>query len=118
MLGVDVEAVLKNSDRYMKPILGTAKVGYGLFVEEYFDGYEVVSKSDYYRGDYFLHIKSNSMTGANIHDKDLVYVKKCDDVFSGTIAVVLIGGEEVTVKRIIKKEELLILEAANPEVPS
>lgn len=116
MLGVDVESILKNSDRYMKPILGTAKAGYGLFVEENFDGYEEVSKSDYYRGDYFLHIKGNSMTGAHIHDKDLVYVKKCDDVPSGTIAVVLIGGEEVTVKRVIKREELLILEAANPEV--
>lgn len=48
MLGVDVEAILKNSDRYMKPIPGTAKAGYGLFVEENFDGYEEVSKSDYY----------------------------------------------------------------------
>lgn len=118
MLGVDVETLLKNSDRYEKPILGTAKAGYGLFVEENFDGYEEVSKTDYYRGDYFLHIKGDSMIGAHIHNNDLAFVKKCDDVPSGTIAVVLISGEEVTVKRVIKKEELLILEAANPEVPS
>lgn len=118
MLGVDVETILKNSDRYEKPILGTAKAGYGLFIEENFDGYEEVSKTDYYRGDFFLHITGDSMTGAHIHDQDLVFVKKCDDVPSGTIAVVLIGGEDVTVKRVIKKEELLILEAANPEVPA
>ena len=58
------------------------------------------------------------MTGAHIHDQDLIYVKQCDDVKSGTIAVILIGNTEVTVKRIIKKEPFLILEAANPTAVS
>ena len=43
------------------------------------------------------------MTGAKIHDNDLIYVKQCHDVPNGTIAVVLIEREEVTIKRIIKK---------------
>ena len=81
-------------------------------------GYEEVSKSDYYRGDYFLRVCGDSMTGAHIHDQDLIYVKQCDDVKSGTIAVILIGNTEVTVKRIIKKEPFLILEAANSTVPA
>lgn len=42
--------------------------------------------------------------------------KKCQDVPSGTIAVVLIGRSEVTVKKVIKKEGLLILQPANPSV--
>ena len=31
LLGTDVESLLKNSDRFEKPLLGTAKAGYGLF---------------------------------------------------------------------------------------
>ncbi|MFQ7492037.1 MAG: LexA family protein, partial [Lachnospiraceae bacterium] len=118
LLGTDVESLLKNSDRFEKPLLGTAKAGSGLFAEENLAGYEEVSKSDYYRGDYFLRVCGDSMTGAHIHDQDLIYVKQCDDVKSGTIAVILIGNTEVTVKRIIKKEPFLILEAANPTVPA
>lgn len=118
LLGVDVERILKNADRLEKPILGTVKAGYDLLIDENFEGYEEVTKADYYKGDYFLRVIGDSMIGAHIHDKDLIYVKQCSDVTSGTIAVVLIAREEVTVKRVIKKNEFLILEAANPEVPS
>lgn len=115
LLGMDVESLLKEQDRYQKPIIGTAKAGYGLFAEENFEGYEDVSKQDYYRGDYFLRITGNSMDGANIHDGDLVYVKQCQDLPNGSIGVVMIG-KEATIKRVIRKEQLLILEAANPTV--
>lgn len=116
LIGLDVESLLKDTGKFQKPIIGTAKAGYGLFAEEYYDGFEEVSKADYYRGDYFLRITGDSMDGAHIHDNDLIYVKQCSDVSSGTIAVVLIGGDEVTVKRVIKKDQFLILEAANPLV--
>ena len=56
------------------------------------------------------------MIQAKIHDQDLLYVKSVNDVISNTIGIVLIENEEVTVKRIIKKEKYLILEAANPDV--
>ena len=118
LLGVDVEAVVRDTDKYNKPILGTAKAGYGLLADENIEGYEDVSKSDFYKGDYFLRVTGDSMTGAKIHDNDLIYVKQCHDVPNGPIAVVLIEREEVTIKRIIKKDHLLILEAANPSVPS
>lgn len=116
LLGVDIESLIKDAERYEKPILGYAKAGYGLFLQENFIGYEQVSKSDFYRGDFFLQVVGDSMIGAHIHDQDLIYIKRCDDVASGTIAVVSVGDDEVTVKRIIKKENLLILEAANPSV--
>ena len=85
-------------------------------IDENFEGYEQVTQDDYYRGDFFLRVVGDSMSGAHIHDGDLLYVKKCQDVPSGTIAVVLIGRSEVTVKKVIKKEGLLILEPANPSV--
>ena len=116
ILGVDVESVINSEERYEKPVLGEVKAGYDLLIDENFEGYEQVTQDDYYRGDFFLRVVGDSMSGAHIHDGDLLYVKKCHDVPSGTIAVVLINRSEVTVKKAIKKEGLLILEPANPSV--
>ena len=116
ILGVDVESVINSEERYEKPVLGEVKAGYDLLIDENFEGYEQVTQDDYYRGDFFLRVVGDSMSGAHIHDGDLLYVKKCHDVPSGTIAVVLINRSEVTVKKVIKKEGLLILEPANPSV--
>lgn len=116
ILGVDVESLINSEERYEKPVLGEVKAGYDLLIDENFGGYEQVTQDDYYRGDFFLRVVGDSMSGAHIHDGDLLYVKKCNDVPSGTIAVVLINRCEVTVKKVIKKEGLLILEPANPSV--
>lgn len=116
ILGVDVESLINSEERYEKPVLGEVKAGYDLLIDENFEGYELVTQDDYYRGDFFLRVVGDSMSGAHIHDGDLLYVKKCNDVPSGTIAVVLINRCEVTVKKVIKKEGLLILEPANPSV--
>lgn len=116
ILGVDVESLINSEERYEKPVLGEVKAGYDLLIDENFEGYEQVTQDDYYRGDIFLRVVGDSMSGAHIHDGDLLYVKKCNDVPSGTIAVVLINRCEVTVKKVIKKEGLLILEPANPSV--
>lgn len=116
ILGVDVESLINSKERYEKPVLGEVKAGYDLLIDENFEGYEQVTQDDYYRGDFFLRVVGDSMSGAHIHDGDLLYVKKCNDVPSGTIAVVLINRCEVTVKKVIKKEGLLILEPANPSV--
>lgn len=113
ILGVDVESLINSEERYEKPVLGEVKAGYDLLIDENFEGYEQVTQDDYYRGDFFLRVVGDSMSGAHIHDGDLLYVKKCNDVPSGTIAVVLINRCEVTVKKVIKKEGLLILEPAN-----
>lgn len=116
ILGVDVESLINSEERYEKPVLGEVKAEYDLLIDENFEGYEQVTQDDYYRGDFFLRVVGDSMSGAHIHDGDLLYVKKCNDVPSGTIAVVLINRCEVTVKKVIKKEGLLILEPANPSV--
>lgn len=116
ILGVDVESLINSEERYEKPVLGEVKAGYDLLIDENFEGYEQVTQDDYYRGDFLLRVVGDSMSGAHIHDGDLLYVKKCNDVPSGTIAVVLINRCEVTVKKVIKKEGLLILEPANPSV--
>ncbi len=117
MLNIDLEDMNRIRGLQLKrPILGTVKAGYGLLADENIDGYVEVSESDYSKGDYFLRVTGDSMKDAHIHDGDLLYVKQCTDLPSGSIAVLLIGGEEVTVKKLIKKDRYWILQAANAAV--
>lgn len=117
MFQVDLDDMTRvGSYNYEKPILGTVKAGYGLLADENLEGYIQVSEKDFHDGDYFLRVTGNSMKDANIHDGDLLFVKQCTDIPSGSIGVFLIGGEEVTVKKLIKKDNYWILQAANPDV--
>ena len=117
MLNIDLEDMNRIRGLQLKrPILGTVKAGYGLLADENIDGFVEVSESDYSKGDYFLRVTGDSMKDAHIHDGDLLYVKQCTDLPSGSIAVLLIGGEEVTVKKLIKKDRYWILQAANAAV--
>lgn len=75
ILGVDVESLINSEERYEKPVLGEVKAGYDLLIDENFEGYEQVTQDDYYRGDFFLRVVGDSMSGAHIHDGDLLYVK-------------------------------------------
>lgn len=117
LVGIDPEEMERVTRfTYEKPLLGTVKAGYGLLAEENLSGYVPVSEKDYHRGDYFLRVEGNSMKDARIHSQDLLYVRSCGDVPSGAIAVILIGGEEVTVKKLFKKKNCWILQAANSRV--
>lgn len=106
----------KDASSRMKPILGIVKAGYDMFAEENILGYEEVTEKESTRGDFYLKVCGDSMTGSRIYDGDLIYVQACNDVDSGQIGVVLINGDEATVKKIIKKDDMLILEASNPTV--
>ncbi len=101
----------------VKPLLGTIKAGYNLTAVENIEDYLIVSPTDAVKGDYFLRVTGDSMVNAQIYPGSLIYVKATSDVPSGSIAVVLINGDEATVKKVIKKDDVLILEAANPTVP-
>lgn len=117
LLGYNVEPIIKGKSVHLKrPILGYAKAGYDMYAEENYMGEEEVTEEDFYKGDYFLQIQGDSMIGSGIMDGDLAFIKQCSTVSSGEIAVVMIGDDEVTVKKIIKKPDMLILEATNPHI--
>lgn len=113
---IDVPDYLKH--RFFKPIIGTVKAGYDYYADQDIQDYEEVSKSDYDKGDYYLRVKGDSMIGSRIYENDLVLIQKSDDVPNGSLAIVMINGDEATLKRVIKKEDMLILEASNPNVPT
>ena len=111
LFGIDVMTYLNGQ---VKPILGYVKAGYDLFASENLLGYEEVTRKEALQGDYYLKVQGDSMIGSRIYDGDLVYVKSCQDVESGDIAVVMLQHSEVTIKKILKKEDALILVATNP----
>lgn len=116
LLGYNIEPLLKGMDITMHmPILGYVKGGYNLFAEENYLGEEDATLSEKRTADYYLKVEGNSMNGIGIMDGSLVLVQQRDHLENGDIGVVMVG-DEVTVKRVIFKKDMLILEAANPDV--
>ena len=99
------------------PILGTVKAGYDWLAEENIVDYLTIKEhlpniNEYYA----LRITGDSMLPL-LSEGDLVIVHSQDDVESGQTAVILINGEEATVKKIIKTNEGIELHAMNPYYP-
>ncbi len=116
LVGYNVEPLLKGMDPAAKlPVIGYVKAGYDLFAEENYLGEEEASLDDCRRADYYLKVEGNSMSGIGIMDGSLVLVRTTSVLESGQIGVVLIG-DEVTVKRVVYKNRMMILEAASPDV--
>jgi repressor LexA len=99
------------------PILGTVKAGYNWLAEENITEYLTLKEDIPNKEEYFaLRITGDSMLPL-LSEGDLVIVHSQDDVESGQTAVILINGEEATVKKIIKTNEGIELHAMNPYYP-
>lgn len=68
--------------------------------------------------DFVLKCHGDSMTGARIHDGDLVFIRKQPTVENGEIAAVLID-DSATLKRVFwyADNSILVLRADNPDFP-
>lgn len=93
------------------PVLGRVKAGYGAlaFQEDYGTEPANIGRST----DYFYLIVHGDSMEPRIHSGDLALVHKQQDVENGELAVVLVDGEEGTLKRVIKKEGAVILQPFN-----
>lgn len=96
------------------PVLGTVAAGIPIeAVEEILD-YEEITPQMAACGEYFaLQIRGSSMEPRMV-EGDVVIVRQQSDVDSGDIAVVLVNGNEATVKKIRKQENGLSLIPSNP----
>lgn len=102
-------------DRFRVPVLGYVRAGLPLTAEEQVLGYEDVSREIANAGDHFaLRVQGDSME-PYLLEGDIVLVRQQEDVDSGDTAVVLIGGEDATVKKLVKHENGVSLVAANPK---
>lgn len=98
------------------PIIGTVKCGTDGLAFEDIDGY--VNIDDDQTGEIFaLRCKGDSMKFEAIDDGDIAIVRRQDDVECGELAVVVVNGDEGTLKRVRKFDGGIILEAANPDYP-
>lgn len=97
------------------PILGQIACGNPILAEENYIGY-FTADDKYLDSDFCLYARGDSMTGAEIDDGDLVFIKKQSDVDDGEIAAVLID-DEATLKRVYKIADKVQLRADNPHYP-
>ncbi len=95
------------------PLVGKIACGEPVYAEEEFCGYELAGEG--IPADFCLRAVGDSMIGARIHDGDIVFVRACDTVENGEIAVVVIG-EEATLKRVYydRAGQKLVLSPENP----
>jgi len=63
---------------------------------------------------YALEVKGESMIDAGINDGDIVVIREQNTADNGDIVVALVDGQEATLKRLRRKNEMIALEAANP----
>ena len=99
------------------PLLGTVKAGYDYLAQENIIDYisfkvDGTDKENYYA----LNVVGDSMTPL-FDDGDTVIVHKQDDFENGDNCVVLINGEEATIKKVYKDNTGIELKAVNPYYP-
>lgn len=97
------------------PVLGRVAAGIPIdAIEEIIDWEDISENMAAGGAEFFgLQIKGNSME-PKISDGDIVIVRKQPDVESGEVAVVLVNGDDATVKRIKKSPAGITLIANNP----
>lgn len=106
----------KNGRGVRIPVLGRVVAGIPIeAVEEILD-YEEITPELAASGEFFaLKIRGHSME-PRMMEGDVVIVRRQDDVESGDIAIVLVNGNEATVKRVKKQEDGITLIATNTSV--
>ncbi len=112
LLGSDVK------NKNLLPVLGVVKAGYDYLANEniidYIDPHMTFADPENYFG---LKVKGDSMSPL-FDEGDYIIIHKQDGDFSSNdICVVLINGEEGTVKKVVKTEEGIELHAFNPYYP-
>lgn len=99
------------------PLLGIVKAGYNYLAQENWIGTVDVDKSLAEGNELFaLKVKGDSMYPVLIED-DIVIIKKQDDFENGENCIVLINGDEATIKKVYKGNTGIELKAINPYYP-
>lgn len=96
------------------PVLGLVRAGVPMDAVEYILDYEEISEDMARQGEFFaLQIKGDSME-PRIKEGDVVIVRKQPDVENGEIAIVLVNGDEATIKKVQKFDGGINLIPSNP----
>jgi repressor LexA len=107
---------LNNIEKIKIPLLGKVKAGYNYLVQENIIGYESIDNVSDKENYYALQITGDSMEPL-FSNGDIAIVHKQDDFESGNTCIVLINGDEATVKKVVRMEDGIDLIAMNPYYP-
>ena len=94
------------------PIIGTVRAGYNALAynDDYGYDFSNVRDPDEY---FYLIVKGDSME-PRIKDGDLALVHKQTTLNDGDLGVIVYGDNEGTLKRFVKKDNMIILQPFNP----
>ncbi len=98
------------------PVIGRITAGLPMYAQQEWEE-SVVVDGALYKGDnlFALRVKGDSMRDAGILHGDLAICKPRQYASDGEIVVVLIGGEEATVKRFFLRSDHIVLKPENPD---
>ncbi len=97
------------------PLIGRVAAGSPILAQEHIDKTYYVESSLFQRKpDYLLKVRGMSMRDAGIMDGDLLAVQTTKDAKNGQIVVARLG-DEVTVKRFMRHNNLIELHPENPD---
>lgn len=114
ILGVNDNPLHESSSGVIIPVLGYVKAGIPMTAIENIIDSEEISQEQARTGEFFgLQIKGDSME-PKISEGDVVIVRKQETVENGEIAVVLINGDDATVKKFYKTDAGIKLVSTNP----
>lgn len=116
-LNVPMKSIpIENIRKIQIPLLGTVKAGYDYLAQENVIGYESIDNVSDKENYYALQVTGDSMEPL-FSDGDIAIVHKQDDFESGNTCIVLINGDEATVKKVVRMEDGIDLIAMNPYYP-
>lgn len=108
------ESQHENGNKALIPVLGTVQAGIPIEAVEDVLDYEEIAPEMAAHGEYFaLRVKGSSME-PRMREGDVVIVRKQADVNHDDTAIVLVNGNEATIKRVLKSEAGIMLAPNNP----
>ncbi len=109
LVGIDQSSV------YMIPVFESVSAGFGAYANDVITDYEplYIKSVSEARDTICIKVKGDSMYPL-IDDGDIIQVHKQTSVDSGSIAVVLLDGEEALVKKVIYGDTWIELHSINP----
>jgi repressor LexA len=118
LMGFDEnDSTNKKTNGFSVPVLGYVRAGIPIEAVEDILDYEEISSDLANTGEFFaLRIKGDSME-PKISEGDVVIVRKQEKVENGELAVVLVNGNDATVKRFYMNESGVTLISSNPSYP-
>lgn len=107
-----------NIDNLIKiPVVGVIRAGEPILAEENIIGVEYLPSDITKSGEYFgLKVVGDSMNNSKIFEDSIVIVRRQDEVENNEIAVVLVDGENATIKKFYKTDTTVTLlpNSSNP----